>query len=234
MMQIPKGYGDAIVDREIAPIDCPVCAQLNPTELEDLARSWNAGLERHRLLKLFPAVTPQGLETHVIRCLYNTYKSRYARSAKAFDRLWEAIDIAHHAYKQDPCQYNATSYAVLAKQMRQILIDLENLKNAADQAEELVACALNPMVKSFTHSLVSESGSLKEDLLAKFTEEDADKIVGDYLKRLGTHLKTATEAARDRIEEVLDAKDKKRSVPKGRGASASNATKVHGNLKAVG
>jgi len=161
------------------------------------------------------------------------HRSRYARVATAFDKLWEALDLAHETYMSDPSMYQATGYQGLLKQLRALMVDLENTQNADELGADLTQYAVNPMITAITNAVISEAGGLKDDLTAKFDEVEAERLVGDFVRRLAKHFSSASRTAHDRILEVLSARDKNRQKASGGPGRPKKPQGKHGNLRAV-
>ena len=161
------------------------------------------------------------------------HASRYARVSKAFDMLWAAIDLAHDTYMDAPTMYNGTSYQGLLKQLRALMVDLENTQNATELGADLTQYAVNPMITAITNALISEAGGLKEDLTAKFDDSEAERMVSDFIKRLAKHFTGAANVAHDRIMDTLSARDKNRMKAAGGPGRPKKPQGKHGNLRAV-
>lgn len=231
---------------------CELCKVLCPEALTAVGEAWlngatvrqiaaregvAAGVVRWEQLGLDKDRAEALVERHVQVCLYNQHRSRYQRLGTQFDMLWEAINVAHAQYLAQPNMYNGTAYQALCKQLRQTLVDLENVQNASELADDLVRLCLNPMIKGVTNSLISELGSLREDLGAKFSEGEAERMVNDLATRLGAHFKQQSERAHDRIIDLMEARDRNRSkAATGKGSHKLKGGKPkgkHANLKAV-
>jgi hypothetical protein len=170
---------------------------------------------------------------HIHRCLMTRHTSRYGRVSVAFDKLWAAIDLAHDTYMADPSMYNGTSYQGLLKQLRALMVDLENTQNSTELGESLTQYAVNPMITAITNAVISEAGGLKEDLTAKFDELEAERLVSDFVSRLAKHFTAASRIAHDRILDTLSARDKNRLKAAGGPGRPKGTKGKHGNLRAV-
>jgi hypothetical protein len=159
------------------------------------------------------------------------HSSRYARVGRAFDLLWEAIDLAHETYMAAPTMYNGTSYQGLLKQLRALMVDLENVQNSKELGDDLVQFAVNPMITAITNAVISEAGSLREDLEAKFDEPEAERLVADLVKRLASHFTRASRVAHDRIMDTLSARDKNRLKAAGGPGRPKKPGGKHANLE---
>jgi hypothetical protein len=155
-------------------------------------------------------ITQTDIDHHVRVCVRGKEDSRYTRVAAQFDQLWTALDLAHSVYMDDPSMFNANAYTALTRELRGCLMDLNKVQSADEVADEIVATALNPMTKKFTTAIITEASRLKEDLLTKFTEEDADKMVNSFVERLAVQIQDAVPYARDRVADALSARDKNR------------------------
>jgi len=232
---------------------CELCKVLSPDALAHVEEAWlssatvrqiaaregvASGVVRWDQLGMDNNRAEALIERHVQVCLYNKHRSRYQRLGTQFDMLWEAINVAHAQYLATPNMYNGTAYQALCKQLRQTLVDLENVQNASELADDLVRLCLNPMIKGVTNSLITELGSLREDLGAKFSEAEADRMVNDLATRLGTHFKQQSERAHDRIIDMMEARDRNRSkAATGKGSHKLRGGKPkgkHANLRSVG
>jgi len=211
---------------------CSLCSQLSKDQLHAVEEAFLKGelpysiAEQHGLAE-------REVARHVHRCLMTRHRSRYARVATAFDKLWAAIDLAHETYMADPSMYNGTSYQGLLKQLRALMVDLENVQDSSELAADIVQYALNPMIKALVNSVVSEAGSLREDMTAKFDEQEAERLVGDFVRRLTQHFTRASQTAHDRIADTLSARDKNRVKASGGPGRPKKPQGKHGNLRAV-
>jgi hypothetical protein len=164
---------------------------------------------RKRLFKRY-GITNADCEHHARVCIRAKEDSRYTKVASQFDQLWKALDLAHSVYMDDPSMFNANAYTSLTRELRGCLMDLNKVQSSDEVADEIVATALNPMVKRMTTAIITEASRLKEDLLARFSEEDADKVVNSYVERLAVQIQDVVPYARDRIADALSARDKNR------------------------
>lgn len=164
---------------------------------------------RRKLLQRY-GITSADCEHHARVCIRAKEDSRYSRVASQFDQLWKALDLAHSVYMDDPSMFNANAYTALTRELRGCLMDLNKVQSSDEVAEEITATALNPMVKRITSAIITEASRLKEDLLARFAEEDADKVVNSYVERLAVQIQDVVPYARDRIADALSARDKNR------------------------
>jgi len=211
---------------------CPLCDQLSKDQLQLVEVAWLKGELPHTIAER-EGIDPSDLARHVHRCLMTRHRSRYARVGVAFDKLWQALDLAHETYMADPSMYQATGYQGLLKQLRALMVDLENTQNADELGADLTQYAVNPMITAITNAVISESGGLKDDLTAKFDEVEAERLVGDFVRRLAKHFTQASQTAHDRIMEVLSARDKNRQKASGGPGRPKKPQGKHGNLRAV-
>lgn len=211
---------------------CPLCQALTKAQLHVVEEAWLSGRSAEAIAA-DRGLDEEMVDRHVRRCLMGRHRSRYARVARAFDMLWEAIDTAHETYLADPTMYNGTSYQGLVKQLRALMVDLENVQNADELVGDITQYALNPMIKSLTHSIISEAGSLKEDLTAKFDDSEAERLVGDFVRRLTQHFTRANQNAHTRIADVLAARDQNRLKASGGPGRPNKPKGKHANLRAV-
>lgn len=210
---------------------CPLCASASKEQLQLVEEAFLTGVPANEISEQ-RNLSVRDVSQHLHRCLMTRHKSRYARVARAFDMLWEALDVAHGVFMKDPSMYHGTSYQGLLKQLRALMVDLDNVQNSEELAADLTQYALNPMIQALTNAVISESGSLKEDLTAKFDEQEAERLVADYVRRLTQHFSSASRTAHDRILETLTAKDQNRTRAAG-GPGRPRKPGKHGNLKAV-
>lgn len=211
---------------------CSLCEALSKDQLDAVEVAFLKGEPAHTLAERLE-LDPRELARHVHRCLMTRHRSRYARVGRAFDLLWEAIDLAHETYMADPSMYNATGYQGLMKQLRALMVDLENVQNSDELGADLVQYALNPMIKALINAVISEAGSLREDMTAKFDETEAERLVADFVTRLTQHFSRASTNAHDRIMETLSARDKNRIKASGGPGRPKKPQGKHGNLRAV-
>lgn len=213
-------------------VGCVLCATETPAVVAAVGKAWNSGkLADHIASDL--GLTSTIVDVHIHRCLMSSTFSRYSRVACAFDRLWQAIDLAHRTYMSDPSMYNGTSYQGLLKQLRALMVDLDNVQNANELADDITQYALNPLVTSLTNALISEAGSLKEDLTARYDEVEAERLVGDLLRRVAQHFTEASRTAHERILDTLSARDRNRTKAAGGPGRPSKPRGKHANLRAV-
>lgn len=211
---------------------CTLCEALSKDQLSSVEVAFLEGEPANTIAER-EGIDPRELARHVHRCLMTRHRSRYARVGRAFDLLWEAIDLAHETYMSDPSMYNGTSYQGLLKQLRALMVDLENVQNSEELGADLVQFALNPMIKSLTNSIISEAGSLREDMTAKFDEVEAERLVADFVTRLTQHFTRASQQAHDRIMDTLSARDKNRLKASGGPGRPKKPGGKHANLRAV-
>jgi uncharacterized protein YejL (UPF0352 family) len=133
----------------------------------------------------------------------------------------------------DPSMYNGTSYQGLLKQLRALMVDLDNVQNSDELSADLTQYALNPMITALTNAVISEAGGLKEDLTAKFDDSEAERLVGDFVRRLSQHFTQAAKIAHDRIRDTLSARDKNRQTAAGGPGRPKKPQGKHANLRAV-
>lgn len=227
----PKGVkGQSRDSRQKEP--CAVCEALSKDQLHAVEVAFLEG-ELGTLIAERAGVSEPDMERHIHRCLMTRHSSRYARVGRAFDLLWEAIDLAHATYMSDPSMYNGTSYQGLLKQLRALMVDLDAVQNSDELGADLVQYALNPMIKALINAVISEAGSLREDMTAKFDETEAERLVGDFVKRLTQHFTRASQQAHDRILDTLTARDKNRVKASGGPGRPKKPGGKHANLRAV-
>lgn len=212
---------------------CSLCSSLSKEQLHSVEVAFLEG-KLPDVIAEGAGLEPQEVARHVHRCLMTRHRSRYARVARAFDLLWEAIDLAHETYMADPSMYNGTSYQGLLKQLRALMVDLDSVQDSSELAADLVQFSLNPMITAMTNALISESGSLKEDLTAKFDDTEAERLVGDFVRRLAQHFTQASKVAHDRILDTLTARDQNRHKASGGPGRPKKPQGKHANLRAVG
>jgi len=215
--------------------ECPICQALDKSKLLTVEEAWLQGCLPDEIAER-EGLDPTDLAHHVHRCLMTRHSSRYARVGHAFDQLWQAIDLAHATYMADPSMYNGTSYQGLLKQLRALMVDLDNVQNSEELAADITQYALNPLITNMTNALISESGSLKEDLTSKFDELEAERMMADFVRRIALHFKQSSQTAHDRVLDTLSARDqnrKKASGGPGRPAKAGGPKSKHANLRAV-
>lgn len=212
--------------------DCRLCQELPKDQLASVEVAFLEGKLPHEIAE-GTGLDEQEVARHVHRCLMTRHHSRYARVARAFDLLWQAIDLAHDTYMSDPSMYNGTSYQGLLKQLRALMVDLDNVQDSSELAADLVQFSLNPMITALTNALISESGSLKEDLTAKFDELEAERMVGDFVRRLAAHFTQASRIAHGRIMDTLTARDQNRNKASGGPGRPKKPQGKHANLRAV-
>lgn len=211
---------------------CSLCNTLPSSQLNLVEEAFLKG-KSYQAISEMCDLDPQEVDTHIHRCLRTRYDSRYARVSHAFDMLWQAIDVAHKTYMADPSMYHGTSYQGLLKQLRALMVDLENVQNSEELGADVTQYALNPMITALTNAVISESGSLKEDLTAKFDEVEAERLVGDFVRRLAKHFTLASQTAHERILDTLSARDKNRMKASGGPGRPKKPRGKHGNLRAV-
>jgi hypothetical protein len=211
---------------------CAICDRLSKDQLHVVEEAFLNDVEYLAIAEQLD-LDPVELAQHVHRCLMTRHTSRYARVSRAFDLLWEAIDLAHATYMADPSMYNGTSYQGLLKQLRALMVDLENVQNSQELGSDLTQFALNPMITALTNAVISEAGSLREDLTAKFDEVEAERLVGDFVRRLAQHFTRASQTAHERVMDTLMARDKNRIKAAGGPGRPKKPQGKHGNLRAV-
>ena len=214
------------------PGGCVLCATETPAVVGAVEKAWNSGRLADSIASDLglPATI---VDSHIHQCLMSRTFSRYARVSLAFDLLWQAIDVAHRTYMADPSMYNATGYQGLVKQLRALMVDLDNVQNADELADDITQYALNPLVTTLTNALISEAGSLKEDLTARYDETEAERLVGDMLRRVAQHFTEASRTAHERIKDTLSARDKNRIKAAGGPGRPKGPSGKHANLRAV-
>ena len=215
---------------------CPICNSLSKQQLATLDEALSnpeCPLSSEAASKQY-GLAEHDVARHLHKCLFGKNASRYARVARAFDKLWDAIDLAHETYMARPDMYNGTAYQALLKQLRAMMVDLENVQNGEELAADLTQFALNPMITSITQAVISESGGLKDDLTAKFDEQEADRLVGDFVRRLALHFKRAAETAHERILDTVSARDKNRLKASQSPGRPKKPQGKHANLRSVG
>lgn len=211
---------------------CALCESLSKPQLAAVEEAFLKGKRPDEIAEEH-GLGVQEVARHLHRCLATRHQSRYARVAHAFDLLWQAIDLAHETYMSDPSMYNGTSYQGLLKQLRALMVDLDAVQDSSELAADLTQFALNPMITALTNALISESGSLKEDLTAKFDDSEAERLVGDFVRRLAQHFTQASRVAHERILDTLTARDKNRHKAAGGPGRPKKPQGKHGNLRAV-
>lgn len=211
---------------------CAICEALPKDKLHAVEVAFLEG-EPGTVIAEREGLDPRELAQHVHRCLMTRHSSRYARVGRAFDLLWEAIDLAHQTYMREPSMYNGTSYQGLLKQLRALMVDLDNVQNSDELVADIVQYALNPMIKALINAVISEAGSLREDMTAKFDESEAERLVADFVTRLSQHFTRASQTAHDRIADTLSARDKNRLKASGGPGRPKKPQGKHGNLRAV-
>jgi hypothetical protein len=207
-------------DAKLTSVKEALLSPENPCTIRAAAKKWG--------------FTEREVARHLHQCLSTTSESRYTRVARAFDLLWQAIDVAHVTYMSKPDMYNGTAYQALLKQLRALMVDLENVQNSDELVADITQYALNPLITQITQSVISEAGSLKEDLTAKFDDSEAERLVGDFVRRLASHFKRASEIAHERITDTLGARDKNRVKASGGPGRPKKPQGKHANLRAVG
>jgi hypothetical protein len=211
---------------------CHLCEALPKDQLAAVEEAFLKGEPPHKIAEEH-GLAAHDVSRHAHRCLATRHESRYARVARAFDLLWSAIDLAHETYMSDPSMYNGTSYQGLLKQLRALMVDLDNVQNSDELSADLTQYALNPMITALTNAVISEAGGLKEDLTAKFDDSEAERLVGDFVRRLSQHFTQAAKIAHDRIRDTLSARDKNRQTAAGGPGRPKKPQGKHANLRAV-
>jgi hypothetical protein len=213
-------------------VKCTICQGLSKEQLHAVEVAFLEGEPGTGIAERL-GLDDREMARHLHRCLMTKHRSRYARVSRAFDLLWEAIDLAHETYMAAPTMYNGTSYQGLLKQLRALMVDLENVQNSEELGADLVQFALNPMIKALINAVISEAGSLREDMTAKFDENEAERLVADFVTRLTQHFSRASTTAHDRIMDTLSARDKNRLKASGGPGRPKKPQGKHGNLRAV-
>jgi hypothetical protein len=208
----------------------PLKSRLMPESLKEIEDMWLDGVEEEELSKRF-GLRVEEIHKHIQDELVNKYSSRYDRAGMMFDRLFSAIGVAHGEYMENPTQGQAIAYSSMINSFRGALVDLDNLQNTAEVADDIIKIALNPLLKKMVQVLIDELGSFKEILASKFGEEASTKISNEVASRVSSHFKVALEDTRGRLEGVLGTQDKnrKRAVE----GKANSGKKKNKHLKAV-
>lgn len=191
-------------------------SSLSPELLDDIKNLWKEGKDAKYISSRYGLDVEQ-VERYVDKELVNKYRSRYQRLAKVFDRLYEATDLAHDEYMGGPTQGKSFSYTSLVNSLRGALVDLESLQNDADMSADIVKLVLNPLIRSLTRTIIDEMGSMKDELLLHYRQEDANKLINDATKRIGTHFGKGLDDAISRLERVLNTRENNRKKVLGGG-----------------
>lgn len=197
----------------------------DPEVLKEMEDCWLKGMEALEIARQFSQPL-KAVQRWINKDLINKYSSRYERLTLTFNSLFEATEVAHQRYMDDPSNANSMAYTGIVNSLRGAMVDLDNVQDNAALADDLLSIVLNPLIRRLTNVLIDELGNFKEELMLKFDEDDADRIVNDVTTRVGSHFKTATQQTVERLESVLSVKDNNKR-------KALGGAKKRGHLKSV-
>lgn len=225
-MAVRKRRSRKTREREPQPDLTEILSRSLREEMED---HWLNGWSEEKLAQRY-GHSVEDIRRWIKKELVNKHRSRYERITMVFDNLFAATDVAHTEFMENPSNSNSMSYTGLVNSLRGAMVDLDNVQDNRELADELLKLALNPLIRKLTQVLIDELGNFKEELMLKFEEDDADRIANDVATRCGSHFKSALDDSVRRIENILGAQDKnKRKALKG----ISKKKKKKGHLKSV-
>jgi len=207
----PKAKRIGAVHERPDPVSkCKVCAQLDSDKLEQLKNEWLVEGKESDDLAAKWGFRPKVMHRHIRRCLFNKHRSRYDRLRVLLDEVFEDIDLAREAFRDQPTFNNSASYQGLLREFRSTLTDLEHIQNAEELGDELIDLVINPLILRMTQIIASESGSLKEDLASRVGDVEAESLVHDLVDRVKERFSEEVRGAQQRMNDALSAKDKNR------------------------
>lgn len=195
--------------------------------LKEMENNWLSGWDEERLSRVYHY--PVDEVKHWVRTkLVNKYSSRYERITLIFDNLFEAAETAHQVYLAAPTNSASMAYTSIVNSIRGAMVDLDNVQDNQELADDILKLALNPLVKKVTQCLIDELGSFKEEIMLRFSEDDANRISNEVATRVGSHFKTALKETTARLDTILGARDKNK-----RKALEGKVKKKHNHLRSV-
>ena len=152
---------------------------------------------------------PENLvELYIKKEFVNKNSSRYERLSMTFDGIFDSLTIAQQCYQQNPNNFNANSYIGMVNALRGALSDLDSIQSKEDLSQEIINFLINPLINKVTHSIINEFGNLKKEIMGRYKEEEADRIVTSMVQRVGIQFKSLLEDTVEKLENLLSAKEK--------------------------
>jgi hypothetical protein len=201
--------------------------------LKEIEERWLEGWDANKIAATYDK--PLKLVNYHIKSeLVNKHSSRFERLGLVFDQLFSASELAFNEFLKKPSQTRSMAYSSIVNALRGALVDLDAIQNNAELADDLIKLVINPLIRKVTNILIEELGNFKEDLMLRFGEEEADRIVNDVTVKLGSRFSSLLEDTGERLENVLTVRDKNRKKTlngKGKKGSKSHLKLVQGGTE---
>lgn len=177
--------------------ECPICSMQSPDILEAIKIAYldeGASVEE---LAIEHEIHFDVMLNHVSKCIksgegnVDQMKDRSNDLQEAYDRLKEALEMAHTEYMAEPKPSKAQGYSQLAMQFRGMLLDIQGLDSPEKIASELAKDVVGPLVSRLITTLTEEFRQARENLTNKLDPEYSKSIAtvfNDALKRVGAQL----------------------------------------------
>lgn len=208
--------------------DCPICANKNPDTLEAIRVAYIDEGASAEDLSIEHEIPYELMINHLSRCIktgdgksVDDMKDRSEDLRAAYERIREALEIAHNEYLADPKGSNAQGYSQLSMQFRGMLLDLQGLDSPEKIASELANDVVGPLVSRLITTLTEEFRQARENITQKTDPEYAKSIAtvfNDSLKRVGAQISKDQQEAVVKIqkrfnleEDSLPTKHKRKS-----------------------
>lgn len=232
---LTKNFGELLYDKTLnkpsKKTEKPLEKIVAKETLAEIESKWLDGWDANKIAIRY-GYSEEKVEQWIHSVLVNKYRSRYERLAQVFDDLFASANVAQKSYLNNPTMQNSVAYTSIVNSLRGALVDLNSVQDSEELAQDIVTYVLNPLINKVTTTIIEELGSYKEELLIKFSDEDATRITNDVGERCSTHFSTAVENVAERLEEILQAKDKnKKRILKGKSFKSDHKTSTH--LKVV-
>jgi len=187
---------------------CVLCAK-KPDLAKLITKAWLDGQQPDTISRKF-GIKLSIIETHITRCVVNKHRSRYDKLKLLLDNLFADIDIARKLWHAVGDKDTSASYQGLLHEFRGLLSDLQKVQSAEEQIDELVDLAINPLIVQLTKVIARESENLREELSVRIDATEAANTVKEFTDAVGEQFSELIPELRERLENVLTAKDKNR------------------------
>lgn len=206
---------------------CPVCLHKDADTLNAIKSAYlDEGAAGEELASEF-GIPFDLIMDHLSKCIksgegkVDGMQDRSTDLADKYEKLKEALDVAHTEYIAEPKASNAQGYSQLVLQFRGMILDLQNLDSPEKMASELANDVVGPLVSRIITTLTEELHRMREDLTTRVGASQAKAIntaTTDTLKRVGSRLSMDQQEAVIKIQKRFnieeDALPKKKKVQK--------------------
>ena len=198
-------------------MSCLICETKSPEILEAIRTAYFDEGASAEELSIEHSIPYDLMVDHVSKCIktvegktVGAMKDRSDDLQEAYERLKEAVEVAHNEYQAEPKASNAQGYSQLVQQFRGMLLDIQNLDSPEKIASELANDVVGPLVARIITTITEEFRRTREDITQK-VGPDYSKVVSnvfnDSLKRVGSRLALDQQEAVIKIQKRFNLDD---------------------------